>query len=279
MANVRSVSATVLLVWLSVRLSVGVVDTADAMLVWGGARLVVGEVISADAMLAPLSGVCKENILYESVVIAVSEALSRNSTRVASIFRLFARALITTTATTNVSVKPAITVTISAVFAANGEVVMAAVVSIALVTFGVRFGAVVVVVRLATVAVVVLVEMAVVVLLALVEAVLVVVAVTVLVEIGKVVVLAVAPHTIDDIDPGDPVNILVFIAFEFTQKAPQSVWRKETAERNISRKSITADIAHADRFWLKDRAQENIWCMLVTADTSHPDRSWLNDDA
>ena len=44
-----------------------------------------------------------------------------------------------------------------------------------------------------------------------------------------VVVVAVVVHTADDIDPEEPVNMLCFIAFDFTQETLQSVWSKDCA--------------------------------------------------
>ena len=50
------------------------------------------------------------------------------------------------------------------------------------------------------------------------------------VAIAAVVVFAAAVvHTVDDIDPGEPVNMPSFFAFEFTQKTPQSICSKDVA--------------------------------------------------
>ena len=63
-----------------------------------------------------------------------------------------------------------------------------------------------------------------------------------------VVVVAVAVQTVDDIDPGEPVNMLPCVALEFNQETPQSVWSKDVAPWNILSMSVTADTSHADRF-------------------------------
>ena len=36
-------------------------------------------------------------------------------------------------------------------------------------------------------------------------------------------VVEVDVHAVDDIDPEEPVNMLSFVAFEFTQETPQSI--------------------------------------------------------
>ena len=41
--------------------------------------------------------------------------------------------------------------------------------------------------------------------------------------LAVVVVAAAVVHTVDDIDPEEPVNMLFFFAFECTQETPQSV--------------------------------------------------------
>ena len=61
-------------------------------------------------------------------------------------------------------------------------------------------------------------------------------------------------HTVGDIDPDDPVNMPVLVAFESTHAAPQ-------------------------RFRLNDNAPENILSMFVTLDTSHFEMSPLNESA
>ena len=41
--------------------------------------------------------------------------------------------------------------------------------------------------------------------------------------------VAVAVHTVRDIDPDEPVNMSFLLAFELTQAAPQSFWLNDTA--------------------------------------------------
>jgi hypothetical protein len=44
-----------------------------------------------------------------------------------------------------------------------------------------------------------------------------------------VAIAAVVVHTVDDIDPGEPVNISLFVAFEVNQETPHSFWLKDCA--------------------------------------------------
>ena len=44
-----------------------------------------------------------------------------------------------------------------------------------------------------------------------------------------VVVVVVVVHTVCDIDPGDPSNMRLLLAFELTQAAPQSFWLNDAA--------------------------------------------------
>jgi len=94
-----------------------------------------------------------------------------------------------------------------------------------------------------------------------------------------VVVAAVVVHTVDDIDPGERINMSPFFAFECTQETPQSICSKDVAPSNIPCISVTADTSQADKSWLKDCAWWNIPYMRMTADTSHADKSWLKDNA
>ena len=69
-----------------------------------------------------------------------------------------------------------------------------------------------------------------------------------------VVSAAVVVHTVDDIDPGEPVNMPSFVAFDSVHETPQSVWVKDSAPLNILLISVTDETSHADRSWLKTRA-------------------------
>ena len=80
------------------------------------------------------------------------------------------------------------------------------------------------------------------------------VTVVVVVEITVFAVVVVDMHAVGDIDPEDPVNMLTFLSFEFTQETPQSVWSKDVASWNIWLMSVTADTFHTDRSWLKECA-------------------------
>ena len=55
-------------------------------------------------------------------------------------------------------------------------------------------------------------------------------------------------------DPGEPANMSLFVALEWTQRAPH-------------------------RFCLKDAAFRNMFFMLITLETSHFEMSLLNDVA
>ena len=50
-----------------------------------------------------------------------------------------------------------------------------------------------------------------------------VVGVTVFAVVVIAAVVVVNVHTVGDIDPEEPVNMLSFVAFEFTQETPQSI--------------------------------------------------------
>ena len=56
-----------------------------------------------------------------------------------------------------------------------------------------------------------------------------------------------APHTVFDMEPGDPVNMSIFDAFELTHAAPHSVCWKDFAKANIHRMSVTRDTSHLDK--------------------------------
>ena len=58
------------------------------------------------------------------------------------------------------------------------------------------------------------------------------------------------PHTVFDMEPGDPSNISIFDACELTHAAPHSVCRNEFASANICCISVTRDTSQLDRSWL-----------------------------
>ena len=86
-------------------------------------------------------------------------------------------------------------------------------------------------------------------------------------------------HTVCNIDPNEPENILSLLACDRTQVFPQSVRLNDVAARNMEDMSFTLDTSHFDRSPLKASANENISDMVVTLDTSHLERSPLNDIA
>ena len=90
---------------------------------------------------------------------------------------------------------------------------------------------------------------------------------------------AVLVHTVLDIDPDDPANITVLLAFEWTQADPQSFLWNNVAPRNMESMLFTLDTSHVAMSPLNDFASQNILGMSVTLDTSHFDRSLLNDFA
>ena len=84
-------------------------------------------------------------------------------------------------------------------------------------------------------------------------------------------------HALRDIDPDDPVNIFVLLAFELTHSIPQSFWLNASALKNIESMLVTLDTSHFERSLLNDDAEWNVQRMSVTLDTSHFERSPLND--
>ena len=80
----------------------------------------------------------------------------------------------------------------------------------------------------------------------------------IVVTAGAAVSTVAAPEevtqTVDDIDPPDPSNMMRFSAFLCTQAAPQRVWLKETALKNIEPMSMTRDTSHREMSVLKARA-------------------------
>ena len=77
-------------------------------------------------------------------------------------------------------------------------------------------------------------------------------------------------HTVLDIDPNDPANIPVLIAFELTQPGPQSFCVKDLVFRNIFSMLLTLESCHFEISPLNDAAPWNIPDMSLTFDTSHP---------
>ena len=85
-------------------------------------------------------------------------------------------------------------------------------------------------------------------------------------------------HAVRAIDPGEPSNMSLLLAFELTHSTPQSFWSNNAASVNILSILVTLDTSHLERSPLKD-VLENIPAMSVTLDTSHLERSPLNDVA
>ena len=83
-------------------------------------------------------------------------------------------------------------------------------------------------------------------------------------------------HTVRDIDPDEPENMLLLLAKEYTQAGPQSFCLNDVAARNIADMSVTLDTSHAEMSELNSVAHANISAMVVTLDTSHFEMSPLN---
>ena len=84
-------------------------------------------------------------------------------------------------------------------------------------------------------------------------------------------------HTVCDIDPEEPVNISILLAFEFTQEAWESVRLNDAALENMLSIITTLDTSHFEMSPLKLVASENMRLMSATLDTSHFDRSPFNE--
>ena len=79
--------------------------------------------------------------------------------------------------------------------------------------------------------------------------------VMVVVVAAVVLVAAAVVHTVDDIDPREPVNMPPsFFAFDLIQETPQSICPNDVAPLNIPCISVTADTSQGERSWLKDCA-------------------------
>ena len=85
-------------------------------------------------------------------------------------------------------------------------------------------------------------------------------------------------HGVFEIDPGDPANMLVDIALEWTQ-APWSFCLNDFARPNMESMLATLDTSHLERSWSNDLAAKNMEPMSFTLDTSHFDISALKEEA
>ena len=74
-------------------------------------------------------------------------------------------------------------------------------------------------------------------------------------------------------------DMLVLVAWEYTQAAPQSFRLNKVASRNMLSMLVTLVTSHLEMSLSKDFASRNMECMLVTLDTSHFEMSPLNDVA
>ena len=197
--------------------------------------------------LVASSVVGKTNIGPDSIVTAVLEAPSRPALKGFSPSFLLERALTINRAATTKHTTTYMDV-ITKAMTMLSDVDLAAV-AVVVKDFEVVASVVCEVVAMAVVVTVVVVMVLEVVVMMAVVVVVVVVVVTVVVVVGATV----AVHT-GDIIPNVPLNMLFLIAFESTQEAPQSVWSKDVASRNIAFMRMTDDTFHADKFWLKDAA-------------------------
>ena len=77
-------------------------------------------------------------------------------------------------------------------------------------------------------------------------------------------------HTSLDIDPPEPRNIPVVIAFECTQLAPHRVRLKASAFRNMFFMFVALEASHCEMSRLNDVAPWNMPDMSLTFDTSQP---------
>ena len=77
-------------------------------------------------------------------------------------------------------------------------------------------------------------------------------------------------------NPEDPAKIPFLLAFEETQKDPQSWWLNEFAPMNIWSMLVTLDTSHLETSQLNDLALANMARMSTTLDTSQFEMSPLN---
>ena len=86
-------------------------------------------------------------------------------------------------------------------------------------------------------------------------------------------------HIGRDIDPDDPSNISLLVAFELTQLRPQSLCLNDPALLNIWSMLATRETFHLEISLSNKIAFLNMWSILVTLETFHFERSLLNDVA
>ena len=53
-------------------------------------------------------------------------------------------------------------------------------------------------------------------------------------------------HTVRDMDPGEPSNMSILLAFDLTQAAPQSFCSNDSASSNIESMLTTLDTSHSE---------------------------------
>ena len=82
-------------------------------------------------------------------------------------------------------------------------------------------------------------------------------------------------HTVADIDPGEPSNMAVLLAFEWTQAAPQRFCVNDLACENMLSMFVTLEMSHFEMWPLNDIAERNIPDMSLTLETSHFEMSPL----
>ena len=78
-----------------------------------------------------------------------------------------------------------------------------------------------------------------------------------------------------DIEPDELANMDDFVAFEWTQAAPQRVCLNDVASQNMESIEVTLHTPHVEMSLLKDPALMNISLMSVALDTSHFEMSQL----
>ena len=126
---------------------------------------------------------------------------------------------------------------------------------------------VVVVVMVVMVVVLLLMELVLVLVVVLVVVVVVVVVVAVVMVLATVLCMALAlvlVHIIWDIDPDEPANMLILVAFEYTQVVPQSSCLNILASMNMPSILITLDTSHLEMSPLNLKAPLNISFIVVT---------------
>lgn len=82
-----------------------------------------------------------------------------------------------------------------------------------------------------------------------------------------------------DMDPLDPLNMSLLVAFEWTQGASESRCLKDYAFPNMLSIFIALETSHLDTSPLNNLAPKNMSCMSVTLDTSHLEMSPANATA